>query len=373
MSKKPYNSAQLVENRVGEKVQDFIASSQKSLFLSLFPKTFIQTFILVLLVYLGYPNKQISIVTGFCTKTVKEKRKFVEEGNFLHIFRRKKGVGRKKKCAGFIDQITKNLDSKDYRSVRQIASMIMSLIKEKISLTSVKSLLKNLGYKYLKSGSLPAKADPEKQRKFYDEKLHPLMEEAKQNKIFLFFLDAVHLIYGKDHLCGIWAKFRRFLRTYSGRKRYNVLGALNFVTKVVHTVTNDEYITATQVCEMLEKLAETYIGIPIHIILDNARYQHCKLVMEKAKDLGIHLEFLPAYSPNLNLIERFWKFLRKELGIELFEDFSKFCDAIDKAIASSYTEKKDSLDKLIGEKVQLFDDLIPRSEISGEESSKKYQ
>jgi len=46
-------------------------------------------------------------------------------------------------------------------------------------------------------------------------------------------------------------------------------------------------------------------------IMDNARYQRCNKVIEQAEVLGINILFLPPYSPNLNLIERLWKFTKR--------------------------------------------------------------
>ena len=110
----------------------------------------------------------------------------------------------------------------------------------------------------------------------------------------------------------------------SFRKRYNVLGALNFKSKVVHTVSNSTYITAIQICRMLAKLHKLYPGQIIYVILDNAKYQKCKIVMLLAQHLNIKLEFLPPYSPNLNLIERLWKYVKSELRKQYWEDFSAF-------------------------------------------------
>ena len=79
-------------------------------------------------------------------------------------------------------------------------------------------------------------------------------------------------------------------------------------------MTNTSYITSIQVCEMLVKLARrSRPEVPTTIVLDNARYQRCKLVIAKAEEVGIELLFLPPYSPNLNLIERLWKFVKKEV------------------------------------------------------------
>lgn len=194
------------------------------------------------------------------------------------------------------------------------------------------------------------------QRAFYEHVLHPLMKRAASGKIALLFLDAAHFVMGMGFLGYVYGKVRRFVGTYSGRKRYNVLGALDYVTKKVHVVTNDKYISATEVCEMLHRLGETYAGKEIHLVLDNARYQKCELAQATAKELGIHLEYIPPYSPNLNLIERMWKFVKGSLRTRYYDDFGEFCKRIDDIIASTAVENKVLLDKLIGEKVQLFDD-----------------
>src|SRR5205085_7435016 len=91
-----------------------------------------------------------------------------------------------------------------------------------------------------------------------------------------------------------------------------VLGAVDALSRQVVTVTNETYITATEVCTLLTKLAELNSGSVVTVVLDNAGYQRCKAVQARAEELGLELLFLPPYSPNLNLIERLWKFVKKE-------------------------------------------------------------
>ena len=100
------------------------------------------------------------------------------------------------------------------------------------------------------------------------------------------------------------------LQASSGRKRFNVLGAINALTYQLVTVTNETYINAESVCKLLQKIAQLQLTTPIMVIVDNARYQYCKIVRAKAADLNIALLFLPPYAPNLNLIERLWRFVR---------------------------------------------------------------
>lgn len=183
--------------------------------------------------------------------------------------------------------------------------------------------------------------------------------KAKASQDVLLFLDASHFVMGSDFLGAIYGKVRRFVTTFSGRQRYNVLGAINFVTKKVTTVTNSTYITATEICEMLRKLSVEYAGKAIHIALDNARYQKCDVVRNLAASLGIELIYIPPYSPNLNPIERLWKFVKGKLRSKYYDDFSVFKSTIDSIVDGTQTIYKEQIDTLIGEKVQLFDDLLP--------------
>ncbi len=113
----------------------------------------------------------------------------------------------------------------------------------------------------------------------------------------------------------LWCLTRLWFRAPSGRQRFSILGALNALTLEVTTVSNTTYIDSWSVVELLFKLRQKayQLSQPISIILDNAPYQACWLVRNAAKLMGINLVFLPPYSPNLNLIERLWKFIRKKV------------------------------------------------------------
>lgn len=187
-----------------------------------------------------------------------------------------------------------------------------------------------------------------------------MMEKAKNRKNeVLLFLDASHFVMGSDFLGSIYSKSRRFVKTFSGRQRFNVLGALDFVTKKVWTVTNSTYITSREICEMFRVLRENYPGKRIHLALDNARYQKCALVAEAAAKYHIGLVYIPPYSPNLNLIERLWKFVKSELRDKYYEDFSLFCSTIENIIGGTTGTYSRKVNQLIGEKVQFYDDLKP--------------
>jgi transposase len=87
---------------------------------------------------------------------------------------------------------------------------------------------------------------------------------------------------------------------------------MNVVAHELITVTNEACINGESVCELLRKISGLGLLLPITLVLDNARYQKCIIVRELAAELNIELLYLLAYSPNLNLIERLWKFVKKQ-------------------------------------------------------------
>ena len=201
---------------------------------------------------------------------------------------------------------------------------------------------------------LPAKADPDKQKEFLEQEIQPGLEEAQAGKRVVLFVDAAHFVLA-PFLGFLWSVVRVFIQAPAGRQRFNVLGALNAITHELVTITNDAYITAESGWALLEKIANLYVDIPISIFLDNARYQRCALVMEKAKRLNIELCFLPAYSPNLNLIERMWKFVKKKcLYSKYYKKFPAFKAAISKGLDETLTTHKSDLDSLLTLRFQLF-------------------
>lgn len=170
-------------------------------------------------------------------------------------------------------------------------------------------------------------------------------------------MDASHFIFAPFLGC-LWCQTRYFLKSHAGRKRYNVLGALNAITKKVSIYTNDTTLGAYNVCLFLKQIYLEYEGKSIAIILDNATYQRCKLVRRYAKVLGIKLVFLPSYSPNLNLIERFWKYVKKEVLYSTFhENYKTFKQNIDDCINNAFVKDKEKLDSLLTTNFQSFNNV----------------
>lgn len=202
---------------------------------------------------------------------------------------------------------------------------------------------------------IPAKADPNAQAAYLKETLEPRLAEAQAGKRAVFFVDAAHFVLA-PFLGFLWSLTRVFIQAPAGRQRFNVLGALNALTHELITVTNDTYITAESLCALLRKLAALNLGVPITLFLDNARYQKCALVQAMAVSVNIELCYLPPYSPNLNLIERVWKFVKKQsLYSRYYADFATFKAAIETCLREMPTSHRAALDSLLTLRFQTFE------------------
>ena len=148
-------------------------------------------------------------------------------------------------------------------SVTQARARIKELRGIERSLTQVRALLKRIGLKRRKVGTIPAKADIEEQSRFKQEELEPRLEEAKAGKRTVFFMDAAHFVLA-PFLGFLWScDAPLYPKAPSGRQRFNVLGALNAITYPVFTFTNPTYITAVQVCELLtSELVQVSLVLP---------------------------------------------------------------------------------------------------------------
>lgn len=192
------------------------------------------------------------------------------------------------------------------------------------------------------------------QADFLREKLEPRLAEARAGQREVYFVDAAHFVLG-TFLCYLWTKARRFMKAAAGRQRYNVLGAWNAVTHALVAVTNMTVVNSDTACELLRKIAAQSLARPVTLVLDNARYQHCQVVHNLAQQLGIELLYLPSYSPNLNLIERLWKFTKKTaLRGRYYANFDEFRAAIDACLAEIDTTHRPALAKLMTHNFQTF-------------------
>jgi transposase len=232
---------------------------------------------------------------------------------------------------------------------------IREMVNIERSEEQVRDFMKRHKLKFIKCGHIPSKADNERQHKWVDTELKPVIEAAQKGEVHLFFCDAAHFVL-QPFLCSLWCAFRVFIKASAGRNRINVLGAVHAITKEIVTLSNTTYITADTIIEFLKMLKEKFGDKPIAIVLDNARYQHCFVVKAIAAGLGMHLLFLPPYSPNLNIIERLWKFTKKKiLYAKYYDKPQEFHHAVRDFFNDINGKYADELKSLLTLKFQFFD------------------
>ena len=254
----------------------------------------------------------------------------------------------------YVDQLEASFRNSPVGSACQARQRIIDVTQIALSLTQTRRIMKRLGMRYRMTGQVPGKADGDEQLEFLNQELQPKLDEAREGKRKVFFVDAAHFVMGQSWACS------GALKEYSceallGGSVTMVLGAVDSQTKKITTVTNETYITAPTVCQLLAKLKRYNRDIPITIVLDNARYQKCKLVTAKAAELNIELLYLPPYSPNLNIIERLWKFVKQDsLKNTYYDSFGEFKAAIDGKIREANTSLKHRMKSLLTLNFQIL-------------------
>lgn len=146
----------------------------------------------------------------------------------------------------------------------------------------------------------------------------------------------------------------KFVRTNSGRKRLNLNGALNMHNNTA-IVLEEETINTEATIHLLEAIKQKQKHGKVYLILDNARYHHAKLVRRWIlHHPRFKLLFLPAYSPNLNLIERLWRFFHQKITYNhYFETFAEFKKTT-LAFFTNLNLYKKELASLLTDNFQLF-------------------
>lgn len=307
---------------------------------------------------LGVMHSQIAAILNISDDTVT---------NYVKLFR-DEGVGgllenRHYKPTSsvdpFLEEIKRSFEEVPVPIASEAADRIERISGVRLSDSQARRIMCKLGMKFRKCAALPGKADPQLQFDFMQEELLPRLEEARQGKRRVFFVDAAHFVLG-SFLGMIWSFARVFVPSGSGRQRYNVLGAVETRDHDFVSIRTTGSVNADTVVELVEKIHGSYPGEKITLVMDNARYQYNKRVFESANGCGIELLFLPPYSPNLNLIERVWRLVKaKCLRNKFFEDFGRFQEEIDKFIDSLSKENRCFLKTLVTENFQLIE--IPKS------------
>jgi len=222
------------------------------------------------------------------------------------------------------EQLSSYLQTKLCMDTKEIVEFLKNKFDVSYSVSGVTALLHVLGFTYKKTKAVPGKANKEAQELFIIE-YGRLKSEGK-----IYFADSTHPMHNPVISYGWIKKGQDFdVLTNCGRHRLNINGAVDIESLDVITRTCD-WVNSDSICDLLRAIRKKNLNeAVVTLIMDNAAYNRSAKVKKLATDLGINLAYLPPYSPNLNPIERLWKFFkRKVLYNKYYEgkvDFEEAC------------------------------------------------
>jgi transposase len=248
-----------------------------------------------------------------------------------------------------------HVSQKIYLSAKAVAGWVQEQFAVEYTANAMTKVLKRLGFVYKLPKRVPAKASAPEQAAFLAQTLEPLLEAASDEKTPVYFVDATHAAYDAQAACGwILRGETRELKANHGRVRININGALNVATCAL-IYRQEELITSAAMIVLFQDLEKAHPGTAkITVVLDNARYNKSNELRDWLKTSRVELVYLPPYAPNLNLIERFWGFLKKNvLWNHYYPTFAEFKDAIERFLQDigSY---RDDLQTLLSHRFHLI-------------------
>jgi transposase len=252
-----------------------------------------------------------------------------------------------------LEMLKIELKTRIYNTAEQVLFWVEEHFNVSYSLRGMQTVLRYLGFTYKKNRLMPGKADPEAQRQFV-QWFERVRAELRPGDC-IFFGDAVHVKHNAE--AGFaWSPVGEphIIPTNSGRKRYNVLGAYCTQTHEHVFILTEDNINQDTVIDLLQRLEDKRpAGAKTYLVLDNASYNKAIRVREQAEASQIVLKFQPPYSPNLNLIERLWKFMRKRFCKDKYRStFTKFKTQLDDFFAD-LGGYRNELATLLTEKFEL--------------------
>jgi transposase len=228
-----------------------------------------------------------------------------------------------------LEQLAQHLEEHLYQSVAAIRESVWQQFEEHYTLNGLRHLLRRLGFVYRKPKAVPGKAARSEQEAFLELLEAKLSENPKKSTVY--YADGVHPQHNSNLSYGWIRKGQQHeIKTNTGRRRVNINGAVNAKDPTDVIIEEGESVNAQSTVALLRKVEQKHPELQrIYLVVDNARYYRSRLVKEFLKQSKIVILFLPPYSPNLNLIERLWRFLKKiVLHNRYYETYCDFRRAI---------------------------------------------
>lgn len=268
----------------------------------------------ILMLCKGLCPKEVSDYLGIDDSTVyRYGDSYHEDGLEVYLRTDYKGYWGLLSCVQ-ISELRSELNRTLYTEAKSVAVWIKERWGIDYTPQGTVDLLNRIGFTYKQTKQVPCEMDVQAQEAFMEE-LSGILDQATESNAVIYYGDGVHPTHNtRSTHAWIEKGTEREQPTVSGRDRVNINAVLNAKDPADVIALDCESVNAASTRELYEKVLEKNpdAGI-IYIITDNARYYRNRELMEWLETTKIKPVFLPPYSPNLNLIERLWKFLRKKV------------------------------------------------------------
>ena len=213
-------------------------------------------------------------------------------------------------------------------------------------------------FSYKKTEKIPGNAPNEEIQEDFEVVYEIYEEMANAWEIHLLFYDPNHQLHNSVNWKMRQKKGKKGtlkIKSNTWRKRINIMWGVDAITHEFIWIITEEKCNACTTKQVLLKIRHFYRNKKkIVIILDNAKYQRAYEVQILARKLGIELLFLPPYSPNLNLIERVWKYFKKQIsGNKYYPTFEIFFSKVHNFF-SDFHFHRENISNLVNWKFQII-------------------
>lgn len=226
------------------------------------------------------------------------------------------------------EKLEAHLQEHTYLYIKDIIAYVQAAFGVTYTVPGLRSWLQRHGFSYKKPAMVPGKANKDEQQAWLDE--YEKLRQGLPADESICFIDGVHPTHNVQPAYG-WIKkgVRKEIPANTGRARLNLSGIIDVTTHNL-MVQEDKTLNAENTICFFRKIEEAYPDkVKVHIFCDNAPYYRNRAVREYLKTSKIFLHFLPPYSPNLNPIERLWKWMKERVIYNTYyEHFDEFKQAI---------------------------------------------
>ncbi len=311
----------------------------------------------------GWTAERVAEALFIDAETVREHRRLYQASGVTGIERLQYAGAEPALNAEQLAVLGAELDARLYMTAKAVCAFVERTFEVIYTPHAMAKLLKRLSFVYKMPKKVPAKSNEDVQRKYVEEVLGPLMKAANEDTP-LYFVDGTHPSYTAHAAYGWIRKGEtRELKSNHGRSNISINGALSWPGReFVHRL--PERITSAEMILLFEDLQARHpAASAIRVVLDNARYNHSKEIKAwlACDDCRVELIYLPAYAPNLNLIERFWWLFKKStIYNEYFPTFADFKAAVE-GFFVRLDDYRDAIVSLITDKFHFMGKFNPQA------------